>query len=261
MKRRNLIFAGIFIIAMGFSWAPSVGAQMIKEIDIGLFTDAPSRVEATRYYLRYHAPEIVRLSGPWFRRYETYQAYDPPKEAVERFGAVGGRYTEIWFTDVEEWNTRPPLGAHTKQPWGSTKMSEAQTIAPALPSEEFLNLNPDHEETPIIRWFTAIKYPEGVSVEEGEKWFLEVHAQEAKNQPGLLKFVSYRTIAESDSKWVRVNEYWYKDFAAWRKAVIESPPKYTAPKWGGKYPFVVMVSTFIDVDPDYDLLKGGYTVP
>jgi hypothetical protein len=261
MEKGRIFLACILIIIASFSSTPSFGAPMIKEMDIGLFTDAPSHIEATRYYLRYHAPEIVRLSGPWLRRYETYQAYDPPKEAIERFGAVAGRYSELWFTDVEEWNTRPPLGAFTKPNWDMKRMAAAQTIARALPSEEFLNLNPHHEDTPIIRWLTAIKYPEGVSIEEGEKWFLEVHAREAKNQPGLLKFISYRSIPEANSQWVRVNEYWYKDFAAWRKAVIESPPKYTQPSWGGQYPFVIMTSTFLDVDPDYDFLKGGYTVP
>lgn len=258
--KRNLLPI-IFIISIIFSLTCSAEAQMIKEMDIGLFTEAPSRVEATRYYTRYHGPEIVRLSGPWLRRYESYLAYDPPEEAVEMFGAVAGRYSELWFTDVEEWQTRPPLGAHTKPPWEQKRMGAAQTIATALPTEEFFNTNPNHEETPIIRWLTAIKYPKGVSVEEGEKWFLELHAKEAKEQPGLLKFISYTSIPEGNSEWVRVNEYWYKDFDAWRKAVIESPPKYTAPSWGGEYPFVEMVSTFVDVKPDLDFLKGNYIVP
>jgi hypothetical protein len=63
------------------------------------------------------------------------------------------------------------------------------------------------------------------------------------------------------TSWVRVNEYWYKDLAAWRKAVIESPPEYTAPPWGGEYPFVEMASTFIGYKPDIDFLKGDYIVP
>jgi hypothetical protein len=61
--------------------------------------------------------------------------------------------------------------------------------------------------------------------------------------------------------WVRVNEYWYKDFDAWRKAVLDSPPKYTAPSWGGQYPYVEMISTFLPYMHDVDFLKGGYVVP
>jgi hypothetical protein len=62
------------------------------------------------------------------------------------------------------------------------------------------------------------------------------------------------------SKWVRINEYWYENFAAWRKAVIESPPKYTLPSWGGKYPFVEIERTFVPYVHYVDFLKGGYAV-
>ena len=128
-----------------------------------------------------------------------------------------------------------------------------------------------------MRWVTVITYPEGVSVEEGEKWFLEVHAKEAVKQPGLLKFVSHRTLNYNEEmpsgdmtpemmefmsrpRPVRLCEYWYNDFNAWRKAVLESPPDYTTPPWGGEYPFVDMVSTFLPFYPDIDFLKGTYTM-
>ena len=61
--------------------------MMIKEAVVGLFSQAPNRTLADRYYLRFHGPDVVRISGPWLRRYESYRAYDPPPEAVERFGA------------------------------------------------------------------------------------------------------------------------------------------------------------------------------
>jgi hypothetical protein len=62
-------------------------------------------------------------------------------------------------------------------------------------------------------------------------------------------------------EWVRVNEYWYEDMDAWREAVLESPPDYTVPSWGGEYPFVEMISTFLPYRHDVDFLKGGYVVP
>jgi hypothetical protein len=34
--------------------------------------------------------------------------------------------------------------------------------------------------------------------------------------------------------------------------------KYTAPPWGGEYPFVEMVSTFLPYYPDIDFMKGTY---
>jgi hypothetical protein len=274
---------------------------MVKEVVFGLFLGAPNQTEADRYYLHYHGPEVVYGSGPWLRRYVSFLPYDPPTEAAERFGATRGRYAELWYGSLDEYHSRPqhlPFTIPSWDPPGSKmpKGAKYAVMVPALPTEEFYDPDPNPNQTPILRWVTVIKYPEGVSLEEGEKWFLGVYAKEALKQPGLLKFVSYRCLDESsapkgapqaapqgapvgsgtaqasDSKlvpfldkrgsgWVRVNEYWYKDFAAWRKAVIESPPNYTAPSWGGSYPFVTMGSTFIGYYPDVDFLKGGYTIP
>ncbi len=114
-----------------------------------------------------------------------------------------------------------------------------------------------------------LKYPDGVPVEEGEKWFLEVHSKEVAQQPGIIRYFSYRTMAPPGrpaSPWVRVVEQWYEDFEGWQKSVINSPPKYTRPPWAkyDKYPFlepfVDLVSTFILEKPTNDWLRdyNGY---
>jgi hypothetical protein len=259
---------------------------LIKEAVIGFGSTAANQIVSDRFYLRYHGPDVVRISGPWLRRYESYKAYDPPPEAVARFGAKRGRYSELWFSNLEEYRGRPNLTTATLPPQeGKNAQAPDQTVimVPALPTEEFLVKQLDPEQTTIMRWVCGIKYPEGVSVEEGEKWYLEVHAQEAKQQIGLLGFYSHRAlkidfaspapIKDTSSPvglpaatpeqlaWVRVTEMWYEDMDAWRKAVLESPPKYTPPPWGGEYPFVTMVSNFIDLKPDVDFLKGNYTIP
>jgi hypothetical protein len=290
----------VFIICL-FRVSP-VKAQMIKEVVFGLFLDAPSEVEADRFYMRYHAPEAIRNSGQRLRKYVMYRPYDPPEEAVQRFGAVKGRYAELWFASEEEYHSRPGQAEWTLPSWETDKTRKIPkggkypNTVPAQPTEEFYDLDPNPEQTPIIRWIQTIRYPEGVSVEEGEKWFLEVHSKEALKQPGLLKFISYKCLergggppggrgaasapqgeppssgmmsppgqmpSEGDmpGSWVRVNEYWYKDFEAWRKAVIELPPEYTVPPWGGEYPFVEIGSTFIGYMPSVDFLKGDYVVP
>jgi hypothetical protein len=308
MKRKCIILSASFFVIAGLLLAPTAGAEMIKEVVWGLFLDAPSQADADRFYMRHHAPETIRISGPWIRWYVSYMPFDPPEEAVARFGAIKGRYAELWFGSEEEYQSRPSHGAWSLPSWEtdkSRKMPKGGKIAttvPALPTEEFYDPDPNPEQTPIIRWVQAIRYPDGVSEEEGEKWFLEVHAKEALKQPGLLKFISYRCLergglpggapggmpmpdgmqggregmsmpegmsagregmppGEMRKSWVRVNEYWYKDFDAWRKAVIESPPEYTAPSWGGEYPYVEMGSTFIGYMYDIDFLKGNYIVP
>jgi len=264
---------------------------MVKEVAIGVFTNAPNQTELDRFYLRYHGPEVVKFSGAWLRLYQLWLPYEPPKEAVERFNAVRGRYAELWFSSEEEYLDRPahgPMSSATFKSVGENK--QTVVMVPAKPTEEFYDPDPNPEQTTILRWVQIMRYPDGVSVEDGEKWFLDVYSKEALKQPGLLKFVSYRVLTEVGDKmfkamqktmkttssaggapqtsempkmksWVRVNEYWYKDFDAWRKAVLESPPNYTAPSWGGKYPFVEMISTFIPYMHDVDFLKGDYIVP
>jgi hypothetical protein len=299
---KRIFFFGLltFLIVTGLISAAPAGAAMVKEIAMGVFTNAPNQAELDRYYLGYHGPEVVQFSGPWLRRYQLWLPYDPPKEAVDRFNAVKGRYAELWFGSEEEYLDRPahgPMSKATFQSVGENK--QTVVMVTAKPTEEFYDPDPFAKETPVFRWVQIIRYPDGVSAEEGEKWFLNVHAKEALKQPGLMKFVSYRILTEISEKmnqlmskymsipplnagagtgapggaapstgdmpkmktWVRVNEYWYKDADAWRKAVLDSPPKYTTPSWGGTYPFVEMISTFIPYMHDVDFLKGGFIVP
>jgi hypothetical protein len=253
---------------------------MIKEAVVGLFSKAPNRIVADRYYLRNHGPDVVRISGPWLRGYYSYLAYDPPAEAVARLGAQGGRYTELWFTSMEEWLGRPDLYAATMPPeeWDQEDSPgrQALTMVPGIPTEQFVSEPIDPEKTTVLRWICAIRYPSDVPLAEAEDWYIKVHAEETKQQSGLLRFVSFRSIHELGTpnggpptgeappdaiRWIRVSELWYRDFTTWHKAVIESPPRYTPPPWGGEYPFVDMVSNFIDLKPDVDFLRGGYYIP
>ena len=192
MNRKKLSGFILFFF-MGLSFVPSAGAKMLKEVAIGVFDNAPSMAETDRFYMRYHGPEITRLSGPWMARYQLWLPYEPPEEAVERFGAVRGRYAELWYRE-DDYLDRPGLSGVTAPPFNenSTRQSgQTNIMVPANPTDVFYDSDPHPEKTPILRWITIIRYPEGISVEDGEKWFLEVHAKEAVKQPGLLKFVSH----------------------------------------------------------------------
>ncbi len=250
---------------------------MIKHVFIG-YLNGINEIEAWRWYVRYHSKEAIRFFGPWLRRYETYRAYPPPPEA-KRFGAVGGYVTELWFTNVEEFieskclptslpGYGPLAGApYTFPDWHETSRREAvlsaMTIVPAVPTEDFLGKELTPEEKHILRWYRAFKYPEGVSLKRGEKWYLEVHSQEVKKQTGLLRYISHRVPDNSpiETSWHRTEELWYEDFDAWRKAVIGSPPDYTPPSWSKREPFVDMASTFISYKPTVDWLRDNPTTP
>jgi hypothetical protein len=277
-------------------------SKMVKEIAFGVMENGPNEAAIEKEYLENHGPQITALSGEYMYRYHLWLPYEPPEDAVENFGAVRGRYAELWYPSREKYESRPGgeppgdgrggqmppnIGGRGDQvgmegtpgaeegrgspvPWVETRPEKrVVALVPGTPTETFLDNVGEWDQATAIRWMTAVRYPENVSVAEGEKWFLGAHVKEAVKQPGLIKFASYRVIDELTNtgptdtrKWVRINEYWYEDFAAWRKAVVESPPEYTVPGWGGEYPFVDMQSTFIPYFHYVDFLneKDGYVV-
>jgi hypothetical protein len=237
---------------------------MIKQVILG-FMAGVDRIIGDRWYFRFHSKEMLRYWGPWLRRYETYRAYDPPPEA-KRFGALDGRLVEMWFDSVEADREARCISnlertPGTPSPWPRPR--SATILVPAVPTEDFLGKEPLPEEKTILRWCCIFKYPDGVSLEEGEKWYLEVHSQEVKQQPGLLKYISHRGLKEQlpPNPWHRISELWYENISAWRKAVIDSGLHYTPPPWGKKEPFVDMVSTFVGYKPDVDFLRDNPTIP
>jgi hypothetical protein len=239
---------------------------MIKHVFVG-FLNGIDEILGERWYFRYHCKEVVRFFGPWLRRYETYKAYSPPPESIG-LGAVGGRMTELWYANVEDFiEAKPNNRPYTFEPWMRSSPPSAitagVTMVPAMPTEDFLGKEPTPEEVTILRWYRLIKYPDGVSLKDGEKWYLDVHSKEACHQPGLLRYISHRVLEDPpiDTPWHRVEEMWYENFDAWRKAVIDSPPGYTPPPWAKEPPFVDSVSNFIKYKPDVDYLKDNPLIP
>ena len=239
------------------------------------------RTRTYRWYLETHGPECMRHWGPWLTRYETYAALPPPPEAVERFGVWNHRITEHWWRSADEF-VEADLGSVSYTWPGAPRDRErmareaaanpdlprtATAMAPAKPTHDFLGQRAftPFEKT-YIRWYILFRYPDGVSVDEGDNWFIETHAKEAMQQPGLLRYFAHRIVAVpekwiSPTPWHWLIEMWYEDLNDWRKALVESPPRYTRPSWAtnNEYPFVKpaveFVSTFVGETPEIDFLK------
>jgi hypothetical protein len=240
-------------------------STMVRQLWFG-YLNGVEKMEGERWYFRYHAPEFIRWYGPWLRRYETFNAFDPPAEAMQRYGARPGKYTEMWWGSVNNYrdsrsgSTRP----YTPGTWklSTEVILTAMTMIPAYPTDihtgEEVNL-----DMPVVRWMRVFRYPEGVSQEEGDKWYLSVYAEEAKKLPGLIWYVSYKTVdfrtprpSGPYVKWHRVDEMWFPDMATWKKAALEGSVKFTAPSWAKdkQEPFVEMYSDLIRLKPDVDFL-------
>jgi hypothetical protein len=237
-----------------------------------------------RWYIRYHAPETMHLIGQWLTHYVSYRAA-PPAPGAEPYGYYNYRVTELWYRGLNDmpgpggspaftWipNQMDIMGLPGKMPyttdWDARPEGPhppAQCLVPARPTENFFGMQLGSEEKSILRWYTVFKYPKGVPVEEGEKWFLEVHSKEVMKQPGLIRYFSHRCVSQpgrpAQYPWHRLSEQWYENNDGWRQSIIEAPPRYTKPPWAtyDKYPFlepfVDFVSTFILERPTDDFLR------
>jgi len=247
-----------------------------------------------RWLQRDHCAETIGAIGCFLCRYQSYRVVAPPPEMhqlVDDLGYYNWRVTELWMDPAN----MPQGGGHTVgmiwppnynnivglpegNPMGGGPFMgkpegphpPARGAFPTTPTDVFIGLKGTYDSKPILRWINFIKYPRGVPVEEGEKWFLDVHSKEVAQQPGLTCYYSFKALSPPGrpAEFIRLNEQWYEDFDGWKKAVIDSPPNYTKPGWAkyDKYPFlepyVDFCSTFILEKPTNNFLRdyNGYVL-
>jgi hypothetical protein len=275
MKQRSLaLIASTTLVVLAM--ASAGGAEMMKQIVI-IDSVTGGTTIGDRFYFNVHAPETVRQYGPWLVRYWSYRMFDVPPEA-DRYRPNRGRMTEIW-TRVEDWqeiNAIPPAYTSSKgQPgWnmGGSYDEHATVFMPAVPTDRFV---PPSGREPVLgdkrylRWMIALNYPEGVDFEDGERWFREVFAQEIKDLPGILRFVSWRAhdtmISSARCTHKRLVEIWFANYDEWRAVFVENPPQITQPPWasekGGFETYLEIVTGFVGVWPDVDFLRDRLRSP
>jgi len=222
-----------------------------------------------RFYMTFHAPEVRRAVKAWQRNYISFRSYLPPEEAKARYALQYGRMTEIQFNDIQDFRDSRPnniygvgLDSYTPPPggWRAGKLFKSVTATiPVNPQNVFVNGATPPKELPYLRWIMLFRYPSGVSLEQGDKWYREVHAPEIAKLPGLKRYAMYQSVGEGQ-EYPRVAEFWFDDYPAWKSAFLPSP-KLTAPSWGGQYPFVDMISMFIGENPDIDFINDDRVIP
>jgi hypothetical protein len=237
-----------------------------------------------RWLLQTHAAETLSQLDPILERYASYRAIPAPPGA-EGFCPYNWRMTEHWWREspfagslldqgtaiAERWPERYteilglPQGEQRSHQWGGTidgVHPPAFAFVDHRPTEDFKGKGMTLDAGPSIRWLNAIRYPHGVSLEQGEQWYLKTHAPEVAQQPGLKRFVSYKVVEPRTGPFVRISELWYDNARAWRTAVLESPPRYTAPPWAtfNSYPFlqpgVDFISQFLLEAPTDDFKRA-----
>jgi hypothetical protein len=231
---------------------------------------------AARWFYREHGPDVLQMS-PWLFQYDSYRAVNPPPEGAEKYCFMNYCVDEgLMLSPSAERMALNGLSSLRAEPCGATA---ALLNVEAFP-DDFYGAQRRPYETTVIRWMTAYAYPRGVSEEDGEDWFLNVHVPEViENAKGLIRFFSYKAIRGGPNPanqhignsvnqnnehlqfnnqnttslvgFSRLSEMWFETGRDWTKAFVTNLPKFTKPKWAtqDEYPFVIpgkeFCSTFL----------------
>jgi hypothetical protein len=131
----------------------------------------------------------------------------------------------------------------------------------------------------MLRWLFLIRYPDQITAEEGERWYLGTHTQEARHLENLESYKTWKGLVLPDelrpgtaearpgTPWYRVTELGFKDFAAWKEGqdqrreqqLAKGQPVWTPPPYN--WPGFISERIFLSDQPEYDLLKEMPRVP
>lgn len=185
------------------------------------------------WYFEQHTQLAKKM--PRIIKYVTYRAikntgraYTPAPDFI--------RLTEIWWKDLPDAekamtsNEGKEAWKDNKWPSGGYKYGTFKSATVANPIDL---LDPDRN-TETDRWVNemsgrqAVKYiltfsyPEGMSFDEGEEWYLRGLVPVARKMPGIIRYVTWKAIqltGEQPPGFTRLTEVWFEDITAWQKAM------------------------------------------
>ena len=247
-----------------------------------------------RWLYKDHVTDVISSHGPLMAKYDTYRSVYVPKHMrhlFKKYGTYNWRVMNQWWreTPVDRngvlmggaalaCNMTPEIAEMMDVPegglfslgWTGTEENHppVSVFLPLRHTEDFKGAGKTlYDFKSITRWVMVFKYPEGVSVEEADDWYVNVFAPEVAKLDGVVRFISSKVEKPDASPFYRVSEMWFENLNDWKDIVEDHPPVFTKPDWASypEFPFlkpyVDFVGIFLDERPECDLLTelGPYT--
>jgi hypothetical protein len=114
----------------------------------------------------------------------------------------------------------------------------------------------------MIRFVHFFNYAADVSIDTGEKWYLNDHVPKVKAQSGVLRYLSWRALEVTPDtrapapfdQFVRMSELCFENLEAWKQSGASAPELWRSTKKG--FPgFGELECLLLDVEPQYDLMR------
>ncbi len=216
---------------------------------------------------KHHIPDSISQFGPYVSKYAFYPALPTPPEG-ERFGVTRMQLTEHYWNvnpftgdfknktlteyfpmDILKWQGNIPdvdaVAASMEEAAANIEGDDARAtggdngcppfifaFVPICWEEDFKGSQRTVEDGPNYRWQYAIRYPEGVSQEEGDKWFYEEVVPKFADMPEVLRILTSKVMQEVNGcPFQRVVEMWFNGPSSWHKAAVERAKEVKRPDW------------------------------
>ncbi|CAM3534543.1 hypothetical protein VA7868_03871 [Vibrio aerogenes CECT 7868] len=228
---------------------------------------------AYRWLYKYHVPDSISQFAPYVTKYSTYRALPVPPKG-EDYGTYNWIMTEHYWL-INPFNTSnsaapnglafketfdPEYMRITRQPtdgdlrpthWVGSREGYHPTVfafAPLFWEEDYKGSDRTIEDGPNYRWLIVFKYPKGVSVEQGDKWFKQVLVPALAKRPEVNRILSSHVLAQPHtSPFQRVAEIWFDNSKQWEKAMAAVRKEVAKPDWAvyDQFPYIEPYKNFV----------------
>jgi hypothetical protein len=222
-----------------------------------------------KHWLYYHhVPESMAQFGPYVSKYAFYPALPTPPDG-ERFGTHRMQLTEhYWMVnpltpefknktmteyfpiDVLKWQGNVPddnkvailEGEETEMMESGDEARSAGgdngcppfvwAFVPLSWEEDLKGVGRTMEDGPNYRWQFVMKYPDGVSMEEGDKWFYEDVVPKFQESEDVTRMLTSKIIQSvNNCPYQRVVEIWFNCPSGWHRTAVEKGKEIKKPSW------------------------------
>ncbi|AWI06622.1 hypothetical protein [Clostridium drakei] len=222
-----------------------------------------------KHWLYYHhVPESMAQFGPYVSKYAFYPALPTPPDG-ERFGTHRMQLTEhYWLVnpltlefknkamteyfpiDVLKWQGSVPddnevailegketekmkSGDAARSTGGDNGMPPfIWAFVPISWEEDLKGEGRTMEDGPNYRWQFVMKYPDGVSMEEGDKWFYEEVIPKFQESPDVTRMLTSKILQSiNNCPYQKVVEIWFNCPSGWHRTAVEKAKEIKKPSW------------------------------
>ncbi|WP_143169432.1 acetyl-CoA hydrolase [Vibrio quintilis] len=228
---------------------------------------------AYRWLYKYHVPDSISQFAPYVTKYATYRALPVPPEGKD-YGTYNWIMTEHYWL-INPFNTSnsaapnglafketfdPEYMRITRQPtdgdlrpthWVGSREGYHPTVfafAPLFWEEDYKGSDRTIEDGPNYRWLIVFKYPKGVTVEQGDKWFRQAFIPALAKRPEVNRILSSHILSQPHtSPFQRVAEIWFDNSKQWQKAMTAVSQSVAKPDWAvyDKFPYLEPYKDFV----------------